>query len=52
MTDIGIHEALREDNFTPSWRYLPWKNYEDDVDIVLTREDDVHAFAMTMVEVG
>ena len=52
LTDIGVRESMRGGNFPSSWRYLPRKEYDVDEDIVLTKYDDVHAFAMSMIEVS
>lgn len=52
LSDIGIHEALRVDNFTSAWRYRRHSSaYVEDVWVAITREDDVYAFAMMIYEV-
>lgn len=52
LSDIGIHEALRVDNFTSAWRYRRHSSaYAEDVWLEIIREDDVYAFAMMIYEV-
>jgi len=46
LSDIGIHEALRVDNFNSAWRYRRHSSaYADDVWLEITPEDDVYALA-------
>lgn len=53
MSDIGIHESLRIDNFTTAWRYLPFtEEYMEDQRLNITAIHDVHAFGMMMYEVS
>ena len=52
ISDIGIHTAVADGNIGRSWRYRPFRyEYEQDEDLEITKDVDIHAFGMTIYEI-
>ena len=52
ISDIGIHRAVSDSNFSRAWRYRPFRHeYEQDKELVITKDADIHALGMLAYEI-